>query len=209
MSSKTKNTKKKDHRPQRDSLTRREALARKQVAKKIWSMSHPEKGEGRGRPTKLTEPIAVKVISYVLAGNYKTTACRAVGISTYTLRNWVARAEEWLESDQDVPADELIYIQFFNALEWAEAQAELKLMTQAVSGIPGAWQAAMTVLERKHPERWGKANERTPEIRTPGEQEAKPEVYMYAPDDPDRREQVAGILERSGALRPPEKEKVS
>ena len=72
--------------------------------------------EHPGRPDKLTEECAAKIIELVRKGNFKTTAARAAGIHPDTLDNWIKRGKEEGEGK---------YFLFFTALEKADAQAEI------------------------------------------------------------------------------------
>jgi hypothetical protein len=154
-----------------------------------------------GRPTSLNRVLASRVVGYVLEGNYVETACGAVGISKKTFYNWQNRVAEWTGPEVDwvdVPESERLYVQFFHALKLAEDQAEMKLLRRAAAGEKG-WQAAMTVLERKYPTRWGRQEKR---IHT-GDPE-KPVVFQLETDK-ERRARVARVLRESESL---EEEKV-
>lgn len=107
-----------------------------------------------GRPSKLTPVITQQVVEAVLEGNYRETAAQMIGVSKRTLYNWIARGEEHVDSDR-VPPSEALYVDFLHALKSAEAYAESLLLRHASSGGFG-WQAPMTVLERKYPDRWGR-----------------------------------------------------
>lgn len=107
-----------------------------------------------GRPGKLTDQITTQIVEIVLEGNYRETAAQIVGVNKTTLYRWIARGEEH-DSDGKVPAGEQIYVDFCHALKSAEAYAEALLLRHASSGGFG-WQAPMTVLERKYPNRWGR-----------------------------------------------------
>jgi transposase len=102
-----------------------------------------------GRPTKFTPERTTKLITALRAGNYRDTACKYAGISFQTLRNWIKIAES-----PDAPAE---YVEFLDAIEKAEAEAEMVdigIIRQAAQ--EGQWQAAAWVRERKNPERWGR-----------------------------------------------------
>lgn len=147
-----------------------------------------------GRPTSLTPNLAARIIGYVLDGSYIETAVLACGVSKKSFYNWRARAEEWMVSEEPVPEDEAIYIQFLHSVNWAEARAEIDLLRYAASGARG-WQAAMTVLERKYPSRWGRQEKRVHEGGDP-----KKPVVVQTEGDTERRKAVAKILEEAGAL---------
>lgn len=118
----------------------------------------------------------------------------ACGVSPMSYRNWRHRAEEWIVGDEPVPESERIFIEFFWASKWAEARAEIDLLRRAARGERG-WQAAMTVLERKYPSRWGRSEKRIHEGGDP----SKPVAFELKSDDA-RRKEVAKILQQVGAL---------
>lgn len=102
-----------------------------------------------GRPTKFTPETTDKLLSALKSGNYRSVACKYAGISFQTLRNWIKIAES-----PDAPVE---YVEFLDALEKAEAQAEvvdISIIRQAAHN--GQWQAAAWIRERKNPERWGR-----------------------------------------------------
>lgn len=101
------------------------------------------------RPTKLTEETSLKIVALVRAGNYRETACAAVGIIPKTLRNWLHRASQGGKRNAD-------YIKFAEDLEKAEALAEARDNAKVTSAAEaGDWRAAAWRLARKRPDRWG------------------------------------------------------
>lgn len=99
-----------------------------------------------GRPTKLADAVAQKIITFVRAGNYPETAAKASGISLQTFYNWKERGEE----ERKGP-----YRTFFEQLEEAEAWAETMAIAEVREGKPG-WQGRAWWLERKYFGRWGR-----------------------------------------------------
>ncbi len=98
-----------------------------------------------GRPSFLADSNTVaKLFTALRAGNYRETACKVAGIAKSTFH-------------RQLEADEA----FRNAVEKAEADAECDLIaaTTAAGRKPQFWAANMTLLERKHPERWGRRQE--------------------------------------------------
>lgn len=117
--------------------------------------------ETRGQPTKLEPEVEQKLLQTIGAGNYYEAACGYAGITYHTLRNWVRRAEAELErvagsGRRSVRSEERIYVEFYEKLKKAEAQAEVTIVDQWQQQIPESWQAAMNFLARRYPERWGK-----------------------------------------------------
>jgi len=105
-----------------------------------------------GRPTKLTPELQDKICSYIAAGNYLVTACQAVGVSYDAFNDWTNRAKAQEGNGGG------IYCQFLHAVKKAEAIAEMEMTSiarQAASQKKDGY-LAITVNERRHPERWGR-----------------------------------------------------
>lgn len=100
-----------------------------------------------GRPSKLTPERQRRLLEAIRGGNYYETACAYAGIDYQTLRNWMKRGEEEGEG---------VYFEFFEAVKKAEADAEVSAVQAIRSGFGDDWRAAMTLLERRYPDRWGR-----------------------------------------------------
>lgn len=167
-----------------------------------------------GRPSKLTPDVADRIIAAVLEGNYLATAAQAVGVGESTLYRWLQRGADVearaLERAEDLDAVDLheltdpaewAYLDFREALKSAEAYAERELLGIVRQGRQG-WQAHMTILERRHPDRWGRRQALDHSIR--GELDRRTTVELVIPDDDERTAEVARILAEAGALGPEE-----
>lgn len=103
-----------------------------------------------GNHSLITDSAAVtELLEAVSRGNYIETSCKAAGISKNTVYQWLKRGD----------AGEEPFKAFRDALEKAEAKAELEVLeTVRAAGKAGPqyWPASMTLLERRHPEKWGK-----------------------------------------------------
>ena len=112
--------------------------------------SNGKNGNGRhGRPTRLTKAVQKALVAAIERGHYYITACQLVGISYTAFREWQHKGE----------AGAAPYADFVKALKAAEAKAEdrmLKIVLDAPTIDGKNWQAAMTFLERRHPDRWGR-----------------------------------------------------
>jgi transposase len=106
-----------------------------------------------GRPTKLTAQVQERIVGMIEAGSYAEPAARAAGISASTFYSWMERGE--LEEDG-------IFREFRDAIKRAEAETEVRAVKVVASAMPRSWQAAMTFLERKHPDRWGRRSRAEP-----------------------------------------------
>lgn len=103
---------------------------------------------GVAHPQKLTRTVCDKICEGVLKGNYITTVCRSVGISSATYYIWKKKGEKGIEP----------YKEFYERVTEAEAQAEMDILnviyTSAID--QGNWLSSAWILERKYPDRFGK-----------------------------------------------------
>lgn len=111
-----------------------------------------------GRPTKLTPALAAKILKLIESGNYILTSAAACGISRRIYYDWInrGRAElDAIEKGADAQRDEELYADFAARVEVAAAQSEIAAVKD-VRAQTERWQAAMTYLERRFPDRWGR-----------------------------------------------------
>jgi hypothetical protein len=152
---------------------------------------------GAGRRGLLTDSLAAKIVGYVLDGNFISVAAQAVGVHKSTVSTWRSRAQEWADAPiEEVPEEERIYVDFFHAVAIAEAQAEVSLLRQVAAGAFG-WQAAMQVLERRHPDRW----KRRDTVEHEGGDPNRPIRSVSVPSDDKRAQEVANILTTAEAVK--------
>lgn len=102
------------------------------------------------RPTKLTPEVQRRITSALAAGNYKEAACAYGGVSHPTFTRWMNRGEE---------AKSGMYRDFYDAVQDAIAQSEVRVVAIWQEAIPADWKAARDFLARRFPERWS-ANKR-------------------------------------------------
>ena len=102
-----------------------------------------------GRPTKLTEDLKEQLCRLISAGNYINTACQVAGITEQAFHSWIRRG---------LYEEEGIYHDFARAVERAEAQAKARNVAIIQAAAKDDWRAALTWLERRYPEEWGKHN---------------------------------------------------
>jgi len=100
-----------------------------------------------GHKSKLS-PARQEIICDGLREGQSIGACAALaGISRRTLTHWLERGRR---EDAD-------YSEFYTAVCVAIAEFEKEAVSAIVkAGKKGSWQAYMTLLERKHPETWGR-----------------------------------------------------
>jgi hypothetical protein len=75
------------------------------------------------------------------------TASAAAGIHYQTVRTWLKRGKS---------EESGIYADFFVAFTRAKAIAEKRLVKTVLTAGPEDWKAAAWLLERRHPDRYGK-----------------------------------------------------
>src|SRR5690349_15079491 len=95
---------------------------------------------------RFTPEVADTIIEHVRAGNYFQTAARAAGIHRDTLYRWINQGE----------GGDPVFAEFHERLREAEALAEIDAVAKVREAKQG-WQAHMTFLERRHSERWSRA----------------------------------------------------
>jgi transposase len=138
-----------------------------------------EAKRGRGRPTKLSPETREKLVEVIEAGNYYSVACQASGISYHTFLRWMERGED----------GEVNFCDFCNAIKKAEATAETRLVAEIQKD--DSWQSKAWMLERKHPDRWGR-KERVEHTGTQGQ----PMELRIDAMTPEQRQQRLRELER-------------
>jgi transposase len=99
-----------------------------------------------GRPSKLTKKVEEALAAALRAGNYVDTACEYAGISRATFYRWLEQAEK--------PGATNAFRDFRDAIKKASADAEVYAVGVVKQAMPANWQAAMTFLERRYPEKW-------------------------------------------------------
>lgn len=107
-------------------------------------------------PRKLNQGMIDALSLAIAEGNYPTTACQLCGIDWHTLDRWVVLGFE--ESKRDEPDRENIYLRLYTAIKKAEAESESAMVTvvRKAATEKKEWLPAMTYLERRHPDRWGR-----------------------------------------------------
>ncbi len=101
-----------------------------------------------GRPSKLTEETKKVLLRGIQAGLPYGLACANAGIHYRTFRNWTKKGEAAKSGE---------FFQFFQALKRAEAEGALQLIANIRrAGNEGPWQASAWILERRHPEDYGR-----------------------------------------------------
>ena len=97
------------------------------------------------RPTKLTPEVKDRILQAVRAGNYAEAASRSAGIAPSTFYRWLDRGSS---------EEHGIYRDFRDAIQRAEAEAEVHAVALVRRAMNADWRAALSYLERRHPARW-------------------------------------------------------
>jgi len=102
-----------------------------------------------GAPNKLTDDRHALIIECLRKGYSMEATAALAGVVKSTIYRWLRKAKE---------GDEY-YGPFLMAMQEASAQFEGEAIDAIVgAGKNGTWQAYAWMMERKHPERWGKRN---------------------------------------------------
>lgn len=105
-----------------------------------------------GRPTKLTAEVQARIVAAVRDGAPREDAALAAGISVHTFMQWVERGRVGKRR----PTTPL-YAQFAHAIEKADAESVVHAVAVVRKAIAeGQWVPAMTFLERKRPQHFGR-----------------------------------------------------
>lgn len=113
---------------------------------------------GPGYPPKLTPDVQKRICDLVRTGNYRETACAAVGIASRTLRVWLRKASEAeakADAGQELTEADKRHLEFAEALDAAEAEGEARDVMLIGKAASLDWKAAAWRLERRGSKRWG------------------------------------------------------
>jgi transposase len=103
--------------------------------------------------SKLNPEMIEKLCKAVFEGNYMQTACRLAGISEPAFYQWIKNGEKDIQEGTNS-----IFTDLVKAIKKAESEAEAKMIQVVISNAVESknWVSAMTYLERRYPERWGR-----------------------------------------------------
>lgn len=105
-----------------------------------------------GRQPKISQAVVDSIIAMIAAGNFRSHACKRVGIHLATLKRWLKMGREQAEQYPDS-----LYVQLRDRLLVAETAVESALVkTIVVVGMTEDVKHAEWYLERKYPQRWGR-----------------------------------------------------
>lgn len=101
-----------------------------------------------GRPPAYTKPKADRIVAAIRRGVPLKLAAAAGGVSYNTFVRW--------RNDGSSPEAPPHFREFLNQVRKAEADAALRLIGQIAKAANTHWQAASWLLERRHPDMFGK-----------------------------------------------------
>jgi len=102
--------------------------------------------------TICTKQLTDKICGHIRKGNYVKTACLAEGISRKSYYLWLRKATKSMQEGKG--ANDCPYVYFALAVERAEAQGEVELLSKVYEGGSG-WVGKAWILERTRQERFG------------------------------------------------------
>ena len=115
-----------------------------------------KKAPGAGGTATLTQEVHAAIISCMLeSGVHAAVAARACGVPDTTFRDWIAKGLDPECTSRYAPR----YRALVAAVENAEAVVEAKQAKRIVDAGEQTWQAAAWYLERKHKDRWARADQ--------------------------------------------------
>jgi len=99
-----------------------------------------------GRPSLLTAETRAKLLEAIREGVSREAACAYAGISYTTLVRWLRQGRQ----DEEGEFRELLV-----DVKQAEAELEIQVLEQIRQDLPGNPRAALSLLARRFPRRWG------------------------------------------------------
>jgi transposase len=112
-----------------------------------------------GRRTGLTPDVQARIIEALTSGNYVETAAAYAGVTKQSFYTWKARGElerSRVVAGEEPNAAETIFADFLDAVEKAQATAQVRNVALIQRAATDTWQAAAWWLERTRPKDWGR-----------------------------------------------------
>ena len=112
-----------------------------------------------GRPVSLTDEVIKRICDELRQGGTKAAAAAASGYSLSAFMQWQAAGRKEIESIADGnPANrnKVQMVKFVEAMADAELVGEAELIRVIRRASEDHWQAAAWILERRHPEKYGR-----------------------------------------------------
>lgn len=132
-----------------------------------------------GRPSKFTPETQARILTSIRKGFHMEPACQAAGVTYAAFRNWMIAGE----------AGDERYVQFFDQVQLAEAEAEQTLVGRILDASETDWRPAGWMLSRRFPDRY--AEQRRGTVQHTGEITVKHEHLLTGLD----LDAVRGLLQ--------------
>lgn len=112
-----------------------------------------------GRPRACTPRVQATILEIAATGAHRSVVAASAGISLRTLNRFLQLAEtarHKKESGRRLTKDEEEFCQFCLDFHKSEAAMQIALVAVVRKAAETNWRAALTFLERRWPERWGR-----------------------------------------------------
>ena len=110
-----------------------------------------------GRTTMLSEELTNSFADAIRHGNYPKIVAQAHGISEATYYMWMANGRKGkakIVRGEQINEDDILYINFLDAVTIAEAEAETNAVEILQKALPSNPDLILKFLERRFPNRW-------------------------------------------------------
>ena len=106
--------------------------------------------------TILTDALIESISLTVSKGNYVKTAVQLHGLHEDTYYTWIQQAED--DRNAGIPTEQSIYLRLYESMQKAEAESEAKFadVVREAAVEKREWLPAMTFMERRWRDRWGR-----------------------------------------------------
>lgn len=135
-------------------------------------------------PRKLNPGMITALSMAIRRGNYPSTACQLCGIDWHTLDSWLTIAQG--ERAAGIDETDSLYLQLDTAIKNAEGvnESELVQVVRDAATVKREWLPAITMLERRHRERWGRPAPVQVQVNNDNRQVKISRVEIMLPDAP-------------------------
>ena len=104
--------------------------------------------QGRGRPSMMTDQVRERLCEALREGNHLDVSCSYAGIGYSTFRGWLVAAQK-SDADREL-------LDFLEAVTRAMHDFERFAVKSIKDQMPSDWRAAIAMLERRLPQKWGR-----------------------------------------------------
>ena len=111
------------------------------------------------RPIDLTPAVTEGIANLIRAGNVPLRAAMAKGVPRSTWYSWLARgraAAARRTDDLDVPESEWPFLELLDAVERAESESQVIVISHLTKAMPSTPTAVLAFLERRFPREWSR-----------------------------------------------------